>query len=73
MAWLPFDPHPRIHPPPPPTQVVEGQAAVLFPTSTRRDVFYNKAQVVNRDLSILVCERGWQRGWGGAWGGVSQG
>jgi len=34
--------------------VVEGQAAVLFPSATPRDVFYNKAQVVNRDLSILA-------------------
>eukprot|EP01012_Entosiphon_sulcatum_P027583 TRINITY_DN3325_c0_g1_i1.p1 TRINITY_DN3325_c0_g1~~TRINITY_DN3325_c0_g1_i1.p1 ORF type:complete len:587 (+),score=82.17 TRINITY_DN3325_c0_g1_i1:1239-2999(+) len=34
-------------------KVVEGKAAVLFPAA-RSGVFYNKAQVVNRDLSILV-------------------
>jgi tRNA (guanine26-N2/guanine27-N2)-dimethyltransferase len=40
-------------------EIPEGAAKILF--ATTRDVFYNKAQVVNRDVSVLAL-RAWAQG-----------
>ena len=34
--------------------VTEGKASILTPSGISQNVFYNPAQIINRDLSILV-------------------